>query len=89
MADQKLLELWNLIAGNLTKAAVSAGLTDVGDFREYLENNELELAWDTLFESFSTEWPEPLGRDFWVKMADVADLMELPAKAAKARSRIT
>ena len=54
------------------------------EFLDFVEHNELELAWDALAElGRNSEAPS----DFWGKLAEAAALMELPSKILEAEKR--
>ncbi len=59
-----------------------AGTLD--EFQEFLEHNELELAWDSLAEVADRGNAPPT---CWSKLARAARLMQLPAKADEAARR--
>jgi len=77
--------VWEKIRAQLDIAVKHAAtpLGELREFRELLAHNELELAWDALFEAA----PNPPGGFFWKPMARAAELMQLPEKAAAAEAR--
>ncbi len=92
--------LWNQITQFLNEAraclppelaAPHSGSRSVGlltgtlsEFEEFLEHNELELAWDALA-AVAEHANAPAA--CWDKLAQAADAMQLPAKARIARNR--
>jgi len=58
----------------------------LGQFEEFLEHNELELAWDTLAEIAECETASP---SCWQKLADAAQAMQLFEKAKEAARHAT
>lgn len=85
-------ETWNAVSSLLQTAygeigwkltVTSEGIESEEQFREFLEHNEFELAWDEL-----AELGAPHGRSsFWLLLARAAEEMELPEKAAEASRR--
>lgn len=71
-----LTERWTLTARALSEAERAAGLPSARlvEFREYLDNNELELAWDALASLVESNDRSALA---WFHLAHAARLMDL------------
>jgi hypothetical protein len=63
-------------------AGALAGTLD--EFEEFLEHNELELAWDALA---AVAGQRDAPRTVWQKLARAADLMQIPSKRDEAQRR--
>jgi hypothetical protein len=74
--------------GDQPPASVSDGLLvgTLDEFNEFLEHNELELAWDALAEVAERSQAT---RECWYRLARAADLMGLTDKRDKAQHRAT
>jgi hypothetical protein len=74
--------------GDQPASAVPNGLLvgTLDEFDEFLEHNELELAWDALAE-VAERCSAP--KECWGKLARAADLMQLPDKRDMAQRRAT
>jgi hypothetical protein len=87
MAD--LSNLWVLIRADLLRARnllphSSDTLPSLGQFCEFLEHNELELACDALEESAKDH---AVSSEFWLALRDAASKMRLDENAARYQSR--
>lgn len=54
-------------------------------FEEFMQHNELELAWDELT-AIATQ--ADTARECWKSLAEAAELMKLPGKQAEARRHL-
>ena len=84
-------ELWSSIRYDLMCACQTlpkdAGIHEaIGQCREYLEHNELELACDAL-ERYGNENPVP--SDFWIALRNAAIKMGLQRNASRFAARIS
>ena len=88
MAPTDLMRRWEQIRAHLAVARSCRPLLAPAEDRsvqEWLDNNELGLALDDL-EFFGGQVHRPA--EFWEALASAADLMEMPDRAAKIRSRL-
>jgi hypothetical protein len=83
MADKALLALWESIEGHLSAALdrlPPGDLEDLGVFHDFLDHNELELAWE---QSCIVGRAREAGSGFWVELDRAGGLMGLrPARKA-------
>jgi len=82
-----LVASWERTRGHLARAWVELPAGDEGEMQvyvEYLDQNELGLAMETLAESRKTR---VAGRHFWLALADAADEMKLSQEAGQYRTR--
>lgn len=79
-------ELWGKIREQLRAAAGEASLGALPEFVSAIANNELELAWDTLYgHVYASGSQSPT---LWKALERAAELMQLPEKADSARSNV-
>ena len=82
-----LRQHWAAVEQRLRAArdALIASTTDLAQFEEYLQHNELELALDELEALAERELASPA---FWSEMQHAADAIELHGHAARYRLRL-
>ena len=85
------VELWAIIESDLTRARNSspdaaANDATIREYQEYIDHNELELAWDML-EAYAED--HFVRRDFWLALRDAATKMELSDRANRYERRIS
>src|SRR5687767_56534 len=81
-----LRDSWALTTAHPSRAAGMAADQDLGAFREYLDNNELQLAADVLAELGNEHGNRP--RPFWEALGYAYDNMGLPKRSVLCRFRI-
>lgn len=84
-----LWDLWKLIQADLIRARKTLPSSAdseqcIRDYQDYLDNNELDLACESL-EGYAED--NPVTHDFWLALRDAATKMELSDHARRYEAR--
>ena len=80
MTDKTLEAAWRAVRRELLFACLCGDFPIPPEVHTYIDQNELELAWDTLAD-FAGERPPIQRAEFWSSMSRAAAAMGLPEKA--------